>query len=91
MNKPKRPRDANQLAKHIVDLTISNAKEEDPSHGKNPATVELRRLSGSRGDKARATKLTKTQRLEIANRLLKQVGIEKECRCLCHYLHYIQA
>ena len=68
MNKPKRPRDTNQLAKHIVDLTTGNAKEEDPYQGKNPAAVELGRLGGLKGGKARAKKLTKAQRSEIAKK-----------------------
>jgi hypothetical protein len=33
---------------------------------KNPAAVALRRLGGRKGSKARAEKLTKEQRVEIA-------------------------
>lgn len=40
MTKPKRPRDTNQLAKHIVDLSTGEAEEEDPYKGKNLAAVE---------------------------------------------------
>ena len=52
MNKPKRPRDTNQLAKYIVVLSTGDAEEEDPYHGKNPAAVG--RLGGLKGGKARA-------------------------------------
>ena len=68
MGNPKRPRDTNQLAKHIVDLSTSNAEEEDPYYGKNPAAVELGRLGGLKGGKARAKKLTKEQRSAIAKK-----------------------
>ena len=71
MSKPKRPRDTNQLAKHIVDLTTGEAKEEDPYQGKNPAAVELGRLGGLKGGKARAKKLTKDQRTKIAKKAAK--------------------
>ena len=64
MAKPKRPRDANQLAKSIVDLTTGDAKETDD--GKNPAAVALGRLGGLKGGKARAKSLTPEQRVEIA-------------------------
>ena len=66
MNKPKRPRDTNQLAKDIVDLSTGETEEADPYYGKNPAAVELGRLGGLKGGKARAKKLTKKQRSEIA-------------------------
>jgi hypothetical protein len=66
--KPKRPRDANQLAKSIVDLTTGEAEEEAPEDlkGKDPAAVALGRKGGLKGGKARADKLTKEQRSEIA-------------------------
>ena len=52
----KRPRDANQLAKSIVDLTIGNTEETNPDDGKNPAAVALGRLGGFKGVTARAKK-----------------------------------
>lgn len=66
--KPKRPRDANQLAKSIVDLTTGETEEEAPEdlEGKDPAAVALGRKGGLKGGKARAEKLTKKQRSEIA-------------------------
>ena len=63
----KRPRDTNQLAKLIVDIATGNAPPE-PSPAKNPAAVELGRLGGLKGGKARAASLTKKKRVEIAKK-----------------------
>ncbi len=61
-DKPKRPRDVNQLAKSIVDLATSEAAPEaQADDGKNPAAVALGRLGGLKGGKARAAKLGKTR------------------------------
>ena len=68
----KRPRDPNQLAKRIVDIATDATEPEDSSEdGKNPAAVELGRLGGLKGGKARATKLTPEQRTEIARTAAK--------------------
>ncbi|NQT35847.1 MAG: hypothetical protein HQ581_00070 [Planctomycetes bacterium] len=72
-SKKKRPRDANQLAKVIVDEATDEAPdvaEDDPpvDDGKNPAAVALGRLGGKKGGKARAAKLTKEERSEIARK-----------------------
>jgi hypothetical protein len=65
MPKRKRPRDLNQLAKFIVDVSTGDAElPECQPDGKNPAAVEL----GTLGGKARADKLTREQRQEIARR-----------------------
>ena len=69
--KPKRPRDANQLAKSIVDLSTGQAEEEDPNKGKDPAAVALGRKGGLKGGKARAAKLSKKRRQEIARKAAK--------------------
>lgn len=66
MSNPKRPRDANQLAKSIVDLTTGEAEEENPDEGKDPAAVALGRKGGLKGGKARAESLTAEERSEIA-------------------------
>ena len=67
--KPKRPRDANQLAKKIVDLATDEDKEhEKEDSGKNPAAVALGRLGGLKGGKARAANLSKKKRSEIAKK-----------------------
>lgn len=64
---PDRPRDMNQLAKRIVDLSIGEETEEQPiEREKNPHAVALGRLGGQRGGKARAERLTATKRSEIA-------------------------
>ena len=70
-NKPKRPRDYAQLAKMVVDLSTGNATEPDPNSGKNPAAVALGRLGGLKGGKARAKKLSKKRRVEIAKKAIK--------------------
>jgi hypothetical protein len=72
---PKRPRDANQLAKLIVDLTTGDA--EGPAHsnqdttGKDPAAVALGRKGGLKGGKARADKLSTNRLKEIAKKAAK--------------------
>jgi len=70
-SKKKRPRDPNQLAKSIVDEAVGDVPEEEEApvdEGKNPAAVALGRLGGLKGGKARAAKLTKKQRSEIAKK-----------------------
>ena len=69
--KPKRPRDANQLAKFIVDVATGAMALPDPYEGKNPAAVELGRLGGKKGGAARAKKLTAEQRKKIAQKAAK--------------------
>jgi hypothetical protein len=71
--KPKRPRDANQLAKFITD--VATGEEELPElkdDGKNPAAVALGRLGGKKGGKARAASLTPKQRSEIAKKAARK-------------------
>jgi hypothetical protein len=69
---PKRsskPRDLNSMAAAIVgQATDPEDKGDDPYEGKNPAAVELGRLGGKKGGKARAAKLTPDERSEIAKR-----------------------
>ena len=65
--RPARPRDMNQLAKRIVDLSVGEATEEEPAQReKNPHAVALGRLGGQRGGKARAEQLSREKRVEIA-------------------------
>ena len=71
MKKPKRPKDTNLLAKHIVDLSTGDADEIDPDEGKDPAAVALGRKGGLKGGKARAESLTAKQRSEIARKAAK--------------------
>jgi len=60
--------DFNQLAKSIVEQATSEQPKKSADEGKNPAAVALGRLGGLKGGKARAAKLTKEQRSEIAKK-----------------------
>jgi hypothetical protein len=67
----KRPTDANQLAKLIVDIATGQAKDDtliDPGTGKNAAAVALGRLGGQKGGVARASKLSDQRRTDIARK-----------------------
>lgn len=69
MNKPKRPRDTNQLAKLIVDLASGEAQDPPKTDdGKDPAAVSLGRRGGLVGGKARAESMTPERRAEIAKK-----------------------
>lgn len=68
MAKPKRPRDTNQLAKLIVDLSTGEAQEQDPNAGKNPHAVKRGQLGGAKGGRARADALGARRRAEIAKK-----------------------
>ena len=65
---PSRPRDMNQLAKRIVDLSVGEDIDDpvEPEAEKNPHAVALGRLGGLRGGKARAERLPPEKRREIA-------------------------
>jgi hypothetical protein len=67
----KRPRDLNQLAKRLVEESTSDASEESPDPTKNPAAVELGRLGGLKGGKARAKRMTPEERSESARRAVR--------------------
>lgn len=56
------------MARAIVDQATGDEPEIDPYEGKNPAAVELGRLGGRKGGKARAAKLSAQKRSEIAKR-----------------------
>ena len=66
--RPPRPRDPNQLAKLISQITTGEAQEEDPDAGKLPAAVELGRRGGLKGGAARAASLSDERRSEIAQK-----------------------
>lgn len=64
-------KDINQIAANIVEEATgeeqrNNQQETATNGGKNPAAVELGRLGGLKGGKARAAKLTPEQRKDIA-------------------------
>ena len=60
---PNRPRDINQLAKMIVDLTTGDATEPEMN-----VKQKAGQLGGLKGGKARADALTAKQRSEIAKK-----------------------
>lgn len=62
IDKPKRPRDANQLAKFIVDLATGEASEDAPEK------TEAQQRGGKKGGASRAAKLTPERRAEIAKK-----------------------
>ena len=66
MSNPKRPRDANQLAKMIVDLSTGELEEK-------PESVKAKsgRIGGLKGGVSRAQKLTSEQRSDIAKKAAK--------------------
>ena len=64
-DKPKRPRDANQLAKFIVNIATGESEEEQP---KDPSRVERGRKGGMKGGKKRASRMSAEERSESAKR-----------------------
>jgi hypothetical protein len=64
--KGKRPRDANQLAKWIVDRATGQIPAPDPNEGKSPAAVKRGRAGGVKGGKSRAANLNAAERKAIA-------------------------
>jgi hypothetical protein len=64
-----KPRDTNAMAAAIVaQSTDPEDQGDDPYEGKNPAAVELGKLGGQKGGKARAARLTPQERSEIAKK-----------------------
>ncbi len=66
----KRPRDPVELGKLIGDILTGQVEDKVPAppidQSKNQAAVELGRLGGIKGGKARAESLTPARRKEIA-------------------------
>ena len=65
------PKDPNELAKSIVEKATSEDQPEEEAEDigdKNPAAVALGRLGGKKGGPARAKRLSKKRRSEIAKR-----------------------
>jgi hypothetical protein len=74
VNRKKRPRDANQLAKSIVDIATGESEDREPTpeeQGKDPAAVSLGRRGGLKGGRARAASMTAKRRAEIARKAAK--------------------
>lgn len=74
------PTDLNQRAKAIVDLATGEREPVDPDEGKNPAAVELGRLGGRKGGRARASRLSPEERSEMARRAARVRWGEKHQR-----------
>lgn len=69
-SKPKRPRDFNSRAFETVAILTgtASAPEEQPVDPLKAAAAELGRRGGLKGGRARADKLTPTERSEIAKK-----------------------
>ena len=81
----KQDQDINRIAKRIVgEATKEPTEKKEPSKEekpeKNPAAVALGRLGGLKGGKARAEKLSKERRREIAMKAAKIRWAEKAAR-----------
>jgi hypothetical protein len=63
--------DFTQNAKRVIDIVTGDAPPEPPDT-RNPAAVALSKLGASKGGKARAAKLTKKQRQEIAKKAARK-------------------
>jgi hypothetical protein len=59
-------KDTQQLARRVLDAIVPDAEPKQAQPAKNPAAVALGRLGGLKGGKARAAKLSKRKRSEIA-------------------------
>jgi hypothetical protein len=69
---PKRPRDLNQWARHMVDIATGAAnKSESAPDSRDHLAVELGRRGGLKGGKARAEKLSPEERAAIARKAAK--------------------
>jgi hypothetical protein len=64
---PKRPRDPNQLAKLILDITTGERPNDSRKGPESPRAI-VGRKGGLKGGNARAKKLTAEQRSEIARK-----------------------
>lgn len=73
----KRPRDPLALAKLIGDIATGQV-EDKVEDDKNPAAVELGRLGGKKGGKARASRMTPEERRESARKAVQARWGKKE-------------
>ena len=65
MTKPHRPRDTNQLAKHIVDLATDQASDEPQARTPFSDAALRASAAGKVGGRARAQSLSSSRRSEI--------------------------
>jgi len=75
MKRLPRPRDPIQLGKLIGDIATGQV-EDRVEDGKNAAAVEMGRLGGLKGGRARAEKLLPARRVEIARNASKARRLE---------------
>ncbi len=75
MKRIPRPRDPIQLGKLIGDIATGQV-EDRVEDGKNAAAVEMGRLGGLKGGRARAEKLLPARRVEIARNASKARRLE---------------
>jgi hypothetical protein len=64
------PKDPNQLAKYILDVTTGDAEKIEPPK-KDPAAVELGRRGGLKSAQSRSSRLSPTKRKAIAKKAAK--------------------
>ena len=64
------PKDANELAKYILDVSTGDAEKIEPPK-KNPHAQALSRLGASKGGQARAKRLSAKKRSQIAKKAAK--------------------
>ena len=74
IGKGKRPRDTNQFAKFVVDVTTAQIPEPDPYHGKNSSKVDAGRKGGIKGGKVRAEKMPSASEKRLPGRAQRSVG-----------------
>ena len=67
-SKPKRPRDPNQLAAHIVGIATGDIPPDPPLDELKSAAALLGRMGGLKGGLARAAKLSPKKRSQIAKK-----------------------
>jgi hypothetical protein len=71
------PKDPNQLAKYILDVTTGEAEKIEPPK-KNPHAQALSKLGANKGGQARAKKLTSKKRSQIAKKAAAARWVRKE-------------
>jgi hypothetical protein len=64
------PKDANQLAKYILEVSMGEAERIEPPK-RNPIAVESGKRGGIKGGSSRAAKLSPRKRSEIAQKAAK--------------------
>ena len=88
---PKRPRDLNQWAKHMLDIAMGTIEDREPTpeeRGKNASAVARGEAGGLKEGRARTMNLSPEQRTEIA-RLAAQTRWKKSLQ-LRHIVQLLQ-